>query len=145
MTLQCNPAAAKWKCLPILPNPSFTMLGKMSGDNTHTEQNPPVKLGQENEFFSRCHPIISCILTRLNNSSCIGTRRRNTPSSWHLKSQPEYLISHSLPTCKFDVELVLGLENLDVEGAIRSKVFHCPGSEDGLMILRKLETVLDSV
>lgn len=49
-----------------------------------------------------------------------------------------YFISHSLPTCKFDVELVLWLENLDVEGAIWSKVFHCPGSEDGLMILRKL-------
>lgn len=42
-------------------------------------------------------------------------------------------------TCKFDVELVFWLENLDVKGAIWSKVFHCPGSEDGLMILRKLE------
>lgn len=49
------------------------------------------------------------------------------------------MISHSLPTCKLDVELVLWLENLDVQGAIWSKVFHCPGSEDGLMILRKLE------
>lgn len=37
------------------------------------------------------------------------------------------------------MELVLWLENLDVERAIWSKVFHCPGSEDGLMVLRKLE------
>lgn len=37
------------------------------------------------------------------------------------------------------MELVLWLENLDVKGAVWSEVFHCPGSEDGLMILRKLE------
>lgn len=113
--------------------------------HTLSKKPPLSNWAPENEFFSRCHPIISCILVRLNNRSRIRTRWRNTPSSWHLKSQPEHMISHSLPTCKFDVELVLGLENLDVEGAIRSKVFHCPGSEDGLMILRKLETVLDSV
>lgn len=63
--------------------------------------------------------------------------------SWHLKSLPANLTSHSLPTCKFDMELVLWLENLDVQGAIWSEVFHRPGSEDGLMILRKLETERD--
>lgn len=52
----------------------------------------------------------------------------------------DYLISRSLPTCKFDVEFILGLQNLDVEGAVWSKVFHSPCSEDGLVILRKLET-----
>lgn len=50
------------------------------------------------------------------------------------------LISHSLPTCKFDMELVLWLENLDVKGAVWSEVFHRPCSKDGLVILRKLET-----
>lgn len=39
-------------------------------------------------------------------------------------------------TCKFDVELVLWLQNLDVKRTIWSKVFHCPGSENGLMVLR---------
>lgn len=37
------------------------------------------------------------------------------------------------------MEFVLRLEDLDVQGAIWSKVFHGPGSEDGLMILRRLE------
>lgn len=38
------------------------------------------------------------------------------------------------------MELVLRLENLDVKGAVWSEVFHRPCSEDGLVILRKLET-----
>lgn len=53
---------------------------------------------------------------------------------------PASFISHSLPTCKLDVELVLWLENLDVQRAVWSEVFDSPGSEDGLMILPTLKT-----
>lgn len=38
-------------------------------------------------------------------------------------------------TCKFDVELVLRLEDLDVQGAVWSEVFHRPGPQDGLVVL----------
>lgn len=38
-------------------------------------------------------------------------------------------------TSKFDVKLVFGLEDLDIEGAVGGKVLHSPGSKDGLVIL----------
>lgn len=41
----------------------------------------------------------------------------------------------SLITCKFDVELVLRLEDLNVEGAVWSKVFDSPGPQDSLVVL----------
>ena len=40
-------------------------------------------------------------------------------------------------TCELDVELVLWFEDLDVEGAVGSKVLYRPGSEDGLVVLRE--------
>lgn len=42
-------------------------------------------------------------------------------------------------TCKFNMELILWLENLDIKGAVWCKVFHCPGSKDGLVILRRFD------
>lgn len=38
-------------------------------------------------------------------------------------------------TSKFDVKLVFGLEDLDIERAVGGKVLHSPGSKDGLVIL----------
>ena len=39
-------------------------------------------------------------------------------------------------TGELDVELVLRLEDLDVEGAVGGEVLHSPGSKDGLVVLR---------
>lgn len=35
------------------------------------------------------------------------------------------------------MKLVLGLEDLDVEGAVGGKVLHSPGTQDGLVVLRQ--------
>lgn len=40
------------------------------------------------------------------------------------------------------MELILWLENLDIKGAVWCKVFHCPGSKDGLVILRRFDKEL---
>lgn len=44
-------------------------------------------------------------------------------------------------TCKFDMELIFRFEYLNIKGAVWGKVLHCPGSQDGLMVL--METVVD--
>lgn len=47
-------------------------------------------------------------------------------------------------TSKFDVKLVLGLEDLDIEGAVGGKVLHSPGSKDSLVILGEVWLVLEA-
>ena len=44
-------------------------------------------------------------------------------------------------TCKLDMKLVLRLEDLDVEGAVRGKVLHGPGTQYGLVVLSREATV----
>lgn len=39
-------------------------------------------------------------------------------------------------TCKFNMELILRFEYLDIKGTIWSEVLHCPGPQDGLMVLK---------
>lgn len=43
--------------------------------------------------------------------------------------------AHGAPTCELDVELVLGLEDLHVEGAVGGEVLDGPGPQDGLVVL----------
>lgn len=45
-------------------------------------------------------------------------------------------------TCKFDMELIFRFEDLNIEGAVWGKVLHCPGSQDGLMVLKETVVVL---
>lgn len=45
-------------------------------------------------------------------------------------------------TSKFDVKLVFGLEDLDVEGTVGGKVLHSPGSKNGLVILGEVWLVI---
>lgn len=40
-------------------------------------------------------------------------------------------------TRKFDMELVFRFQDLDVEGAVRGEILHCPCSQYRLMILTK--------
>lgn len=38
-------------------------------------------------------------------------------------------------TRKLDMELIFWFEYLDVKRAVWSEILHCPGSQDGLMVL----------
>lgn len=48
-------------------------------------------------------------------------------------------------TSKFDVKLVFGLEDLDVEGTVGGKVLHSPGSKNGLVILGEVWLVMEGL
>lgn len=52
-----------------------------------------------------------------------------------LKQKKQNTDSLKTLTCKFNMELIFRFEYLDVERAVGSKVFHCPGSQDCLMVL----------
>lgn len=38
-------------------------------------------------------------------------------------------------TCKFHMEFIFRFENLNIKGAVWSKILHRPGSQDGLVVL----------
>lgn len=44
-------------------------------------------------------------------------------------------------TSKLDVKLVLWLQDLHIERAVWGKIFHGPGSQDGLVVLTKEESM----